>query len=282
MAVKFSEVIRKMDISQFVRKGDIKKDAIRYSIKHNFKDFGINYIALRLSFGDTITVHTLTDGVAKKINRTAICDMPCEIPHFLTQPFIIEARHDNILFSDVVCISGYLYCGELFLISILSDGGAIIQHEINSYDGRSLENINFFEYGSSKTNKKLDRVDTLAFVTILALMMEAERTPIVVENVRDRNWHGGNKIKPNNYKSDWIEKRVYIDKKYTPQNMNGTHREMDAEGKILKDVYVRGFLRRQAYGPDKKLRKWIYVEGFDSTRWANPGHTKIIVDIHDK
>jgi hypothetical protein len=113
-------------------------------------------------------------------------------------------------------------------------------------------------------------------------MIEAERTPIVIENAKTKNHHGENKIAPNNYKSDWIEKRVYLDKRYMSKHKNEIHGELDTEGKILKDVYVHGFLRYQPYGPDRKLRKWIYVEGFDSTRWAKPGHTKIIVDVHDK
>jgi hypothetical protein len=272
-----------MDISKFVRSGDLKKDAVQYAVERNILSIGINYIALRLSFGDTVILHTLTDGVTNKVNHTTLYSMPNEIPHFLTNPFIIEARHDNTLFNDVACISGYLYNGDLFLISILSDGGAIVQHEVNSFDGRAIENIKFFEYGSSiKKYNKLDRTDTLAFVTIFALMIEAERTPIIVENVRQKNHHGKNKIKSNDYKSDWIEKRVYIDKKYVPNYRIKTHGELDAEGRILKDVYVRGFLRNQAYGPDMKLRKWVYIEGFDSTRWAKPGHTKVIVDVYNK
>jgi hypothetical protein len=280
--MKFSEVIRRMDISKLVRSGDLRKDATQYAVEHNFLSIGINYIALRLSFGDTVTLHTLTDGVANKVNHTMLYRMPTEIPHFLTNPFIIEARHDNLLFNDVVCISGYLYNGDLFLISILSDNGAIVQHEMNSFDGRAIENIKFFEYGSSiKKYNKLDRTDTLTFATIFALMIEAERTPIIIENVRAGHSEGA-KIKSNNYKSDWIEKRVYIDKKYVPKYKSEIHGELDTEGKILKDIYVRGFLRNQAYGPEKKSRKWIYVEGFDSTRWAKPGDTKVIVDMHEK
>ena len=280
MAIKFSEAIRKLDIAKFKRENELKIDAGRYCETNKIDQGGINYIALRLAFGNTITVHTLTDGVAAKVKNTTICTMPCEMPHFLTKPFIIEARHDNCLFDKVTCLAGYLSRGDLFLISIFNDGGSLVQHEVGSYNGRKIQDINFYEYGAS-CNADPERKDTYSFATIFALMIEADRTPIVVEEKKVR-FGKGSGIKSSNYKSDWIEKRVYIDCKYVSDYKGKTHGELDKDGKILKDIFVHGFLRYQAYGPGHSLRKWIYVEGFDSTRWATPGDTKIIVDMYEK
>ena len=277
MAQKFSDTIRQIDISNFERKNELTTDAELYCREHK-KELGWEpYVALRLAFGDTVTVHALTDGVAAKVKNTVICNTPNEIPHFLTRPFILEARHDNTLFGDIVCLAGYLSRGELFLFTVFSNGELLFQHEEGSFDGRKLSNI-YYEYGSSDKSTN-ERTDTFAFVIVFALMVEADRTPIVIEEKRGRKANGGNR--QNNYKSGWLEKRVYIDKKYLHQYKNENHVKLSKDGKTLKDVYVHGFLRRQAYGPEHSLQKWIYIEGFDSTRWTIDGHAKVIVGNHE-
>jgi hypothetical protein len=281
--IKFSEAIRRISLAKFKRKGSLEEDALSYCKQFSW-DIGIKeYLKLRLAFGNSITVHTLTDGVVCKIVNTRILNLPHNLPHFLTTPFIVEARHDNVLFDDVVCLAGFLENSELYLITTFSDKNSMIQMQSGSYDGRKLEEINYTSVGfSGSEDKNFDRTDTFAFITIFALMIEADRTPIAIEEKRVRNTGGGNGINANNYKSDWIEKRVYIDKKYVPQYKNEVHDELDTDGRTLKDIYIHGFLRYQAYGPEHSLRKWIYVEGFDSTRWAKPGDTKIIVDMYEK
>ena len=285
MAIKFSESIRRISLSKFRRKGTLEEDAVRYCNQFQW-DIGIKeYIKLRLAFNECITVHTLTDGVVHKIKNTRLLNMPNELPHFLTKPFIIEARHDNTLFDDAVCISGFLEGSELNLTTTFSDNNSLIQIQSGSYDGRRLEDINYTGFGiTGRNNRDIYQKNAYAFITVFALMIEADRTPIAIEEKRTHyaNSVNGKGIKPNNFKSDWIEKRVFIDKKYIPIYKNESHEELDKEGKILKDVYVHGFLRYQPYGPELSLRKWIYVEGFDSTRWAKNGHTKVIVDMYEK
>jgi hypothetical protein len=282
--MKFSEAIRHINTNKFTRKGDLNEDAERYCAVYNWDNRLAEYIKLRLAFGETITVHTLTDGVVTKVRNTQICNMPHELPHFLTKPFIVEARHDNTLLSEeVVCISGYLDKTELCITATFKDTHSIFQYIEGVFDGRSLKDINFSALGTSAGGKRyLDDTNIIAFITVFALMIEAERTPIIIENARVRKQGSGNKVQPNNYKSDWIEKRVYIDTKYVPQYKSEIHGHLDTEGKVLKDVYVHGFLRHQACGPELKLRKYIYIEGFDSTRWGKYGHEKIIVDVYDK
>ena len=278
MAMKFSDTIRQIDVSKFERKNELMTDAELYCREHKIKMGGGPYVALRMAFGDTVTVHALSGGVAAKVKNTVICNTPNEIPHFLTKPFILEARHDNALFDDIVCLAGYLSQGELFLFTVFSNGELLFQHEAGSYDGRKINDI-YYEYGSTHKSNN-ERTDTFSFVTVFALMVEADRTPIVIEEKRTRKANGGNR--QINYKSGWLEKRVYIDKKYLHQAKNGKHGKLGKEGKTLKDIYVHGFLRLQAYGPEHSMRKWIYIEGFDSTRWTIDGHAKVIVSNHEK
>ena len=282
MPLKFSEAIRHISLSNFERSGTLEEDAARFCNQFQWDIKTAEYVKLRLAFGETITAHTLTDGVVKKIINTRIMNMPHEIPHFLTKPFIIEARHDNCLFEDAVCLSGYLENADLYLTTTFKDNNSMIQIQSGSYDGRRLEDINYTAFGTSGGKERdMHKTDSYAFVTIFALMIEADRTPIVIEEKRILTKKGSG-IKSNSHKSDWIEKRVFIDYKYIPDYKIGPHEELDKDGKILKDVYVHGFLRNQAYGPEHSLRKWVYVEGFDSTRWATSGNTKIIVDMYEK
>ena len=284
MAVKFSEAIRRISLSKFKRKGTLEEDAIRYCDQFQWDMGTKEYVKLRLAFGGSITVHTLTDGVVQKVRNTKLLNMPNELPHFLTKPFIIEARHDNTLFDDAVCMSGFLEGSELNLTTTFSDNDSLIQMQSGSYDGRRLEDINYTGFGITGRKKRhMERTDAYAFATIFALMIEADRTPIAIEQKRAYHANGmGMGVGQGGYKSDWIEKRVYIDSKYVMQNNSQNHGELDKDGKILKDVFVHGFLRYQAYGPEHSLRKWVYVEGFDSTRWAKNGHTRIIVDAHEE
>ena len=57
---------------------------------------------------------------------------------------------------------------------------------------------------------------------------------------------------------------------------------MDKDGKVKREVFIRGFLRNQPYGPEHSLRKWIYVEGFESSRWTKEGDKKITMDLRSK
>jgi hypothetical protein len=285
--MKLSEILRIIDLSEFEFSGDLRKDLARYceSRKIDIREYG-NIIAYRLSFGATLTTHVLTGAVSKKIVSTKIETMPTELPAALKKSFLFEAKDDETLFDDVIAIGGFLLDGDLVLISAYQDENTFWQHEKGAYDGRNLSNIQFDREITSEKfgdlwEKRANRKDTFAFITVLALMMEAERTPIVVDE-------GTKKAKKRNNKADnwnsgppWIERRVYINAKYQSDNKDD-HISLNKDGKELKSVHVQGFLRNQPYGPRHKLRKWVYIEGFDSTRWAKHGHTKIIVGIHDK
>jgi hypothetical protein len=285
--MKFSEALRQIDISGFERKGTLEEDARRYCKEYTLPDGLKEHLKLRLAFGYTITVHTLTDGVAKRVKMTRLCHVPKETPIFLQSPFIVEARHDNVLFDDISCISGFLENGKLCINTTFRDKNSLIQHLDSVYDGRNIDEIKMIVAGTTSGSfKSKYRFDISEFITIFAIMMEAERTPIAIEEKRKYNKNGEHTKTSRLNKCDpyWIEKRIYIDTYYVPKynNLAGNHNELDKEGKILKDVYVHGFFRYQPCGPESRSRKWIYVEGFDSTRWARLGHTRIITDIYNK
>jgi hypothetical protein len=262
----------------FRRKGTVKEDLSRYYVEKNVRDFDmINHLALRIAFGDSVIFHQLSDGVVAKVKSTRICNMPNEFPEFLKKPFILEARHDHNLFDDVGSIAGYISDDDLFIIGNLQKMG-LVQHIVKAFDGRNIDDINYFYHiPVPGSDVDFERKDLLAFVTIFALMLEAKQTPIVVDPSIKRS--SGKKIHNGTYKEpEWIERRVYIDKRYGEKNKAATKSALNKDGKALIDVHIRGFLRRQARGPGHSIREWIWVDEFDSSRWVTEGDTRIIVD----
>jgi hypothetical protein len=110
-------------------------------------------------------------------------------------------------------------------------------------------------------------------------MLEAERTPILIDG-GTKKAKKRSKAKENGMGSGWIERRIYINAKYQSKSNTEKYTPLNKDDKELKSVHIQGFLRNQPYGPNNKLRKWIYVEGFESHRWSESDskHTRIIID----
>jgi len=281
--MKLSDVLKDIRIT-IPLTDNLESDLVVYCRKENIdiKEYG-NVIAFRFSFGESLIVHTLTDGVAKKIINTRIENLPNELPDKMKKSFLFEAKDKSVLFDDITAIGGFLLKGDLVLLSAYSDGNTIWQHTKSSFDGRKLEDIQFDENPSEEIygRKVVDRAtrkDTFAFVTILSIMLEAERTPILIDGGNKKNRKRNERNKANKAGS-WIERRIYIDAKYNKKQEYTDHLTINKDDKMKHEVYIQGFLRNQPYGPKHGLRKWIYVEGFESSRWVNKGDKKIIVGL---
>ena len=243
-------------------------------------------VLFRLGFGKNVTVHTLTKGVIEKVKHTNIENMPNEIPALMKHSFLIEARHDKTLFDNINSIGCFTFNNEICLLIGTQDEKYYCQHEKASYDGRKIEDLNLFyntniNYTQSFIQLKKSK-DTFAFITILSLMLEAERTPLTIDSNPDKRNNKKNNTKKNITETGWITKRIFIDKNIKYKNTSNVHNVLDKNGKQLKDVTVKGFLRKQHYGEDNSNTKWIYIDSFDSKRWKSNKDTNIIVDIYDK
>jgi hypothetical protein len=276
--MKISEMLKELDISGFRRTGIFKDDVERFCDYAHLNTNNPYAVALRLAFGDTITVHALTEGVCERIKNTHIEHLPNGRPEFLKHPFLLEAKGETLL-NNIHTIGGYIDNGVLVIISFFTDGSFLVQMEQNAFSGMALEEINFRNTsGEERAGNERNR-DTLPFVTILALMLEAERTPLLVDGGSKKSIKRNRNKKPGNA-SGWVERRIYVNTKYTQKvDAEKEHIPIDKEGKRLKNVHIQGFLRNQPYGPQHKLRKWIYIDGFESSRWTYGRDTRIIVDI---
>lgn len=290
-----SEMLLKFPLKDFKITGDFNKDIANYIEYKKIPTWQRNLDSelfvlplFRLSFGKNINVYTLTEGVIEKIKNTKIENMPNEIPDLLKQSFLIEGRRDKPLFDDIYSIGGFLINNEIILINkTLTDGepGLFCQHERTSFDGRNIDDINFVynknvNFDASYTQART-RKETFAFIIILSLMLEAEKTPLIIENKKEKS---NKKMKSKNIDNEttWITKRIYIDRNIKYNNISKGQDVLDKTGKQLKDVIVKGFLRMQHYGEGYSKTKWVYIDNYESKRWTKEKNKKIIVDIYDK
>jgi len=290
--MKYSEYIHKeYQLGDFELSGDPIKDADRYmqymqkpSWDEESRNIVRNTAMFRLSFGETFTVYTLTDGAIGKIMHTEIENMPKEIPALMKNSFLIEARQVN-LFGNIQSIGGLILNNEIYLIFITSNGNLYSQTFSKFFNGIKISDVNMmYNYDIKKdpldTIYMKERKDILSFVIVFFLMMEAKRTPFVVE-VKKNKKHNDDKLKRKE-KMDWIEKRIYIDRTTKYKHVKHGSSILDKDGKYLKDSIVHGFLRLQRFGKDLSESEWIYIDDYDSKRWVNRGDTRIIVSTHDK
>jgi hypothetical protein len=290
--VKLSDTIHSIPLADFPFTGNLNKDVEAYvkyknvpSHVQNLDDNVFVTLIFRLGFGQKMTVHTLTEGVIEKVKNTKIENVPNEVPLLMKNSFLFEAKNDNFLFDNIVSIGGFTFNNEICLLIGTKDN-YYIQHHDASFDGRKIEDLNLvyntnITYPESFIQLK-ERKDTFAFATILSLMLEADRTPLIIETKAEKKNNKTKNIKKNITETGWTNKRIYIDRNIQYKNNSKVYSELDKNGKQLKDVTVRGFLRKQHYGKDNAQTKWIYIESFDSTRWSNNKDINITVEIYEK
>lgn len=290
--IKLSDTIHSIPLGDFPITGNLNEDVEAYvkskKVPGNIQNLDNNVfvtLIFRLGFGQKMTVHTLTEGVIEKVKNTKIENVPDDIPLLMKHSFLFEAKKENVLFDNIISIGGFTYKNEICLLIGTKDN-YYIQHHQASFDGRKIEDLNLvyntnINYSESFVQLK-ERKDTFAFITILSLMIEADRTPLIIDSKTEKKNSKTQKTKKNITEAGWINKRIYIDKNIQYKNPSKATNELNKDGKQLKDITVRGFLRKQHYGKDNAQTKWIYVVSFDSTRWSGNKDKKISVDIYDE
>jgi len=282
-----SEGLRSLSMHSFERTDDIRKDILRYAkslgyTKQKTEEL-LHQLGLRLALDDPMTVHRITNSVCKKVSLVKIETLPNEYPVFLKTPFLIEAKPGEYLIDDIHAIGGYIDNEGLFFYLAYNDNGCLVCHEKNPFSNNKLiADVVFInedepEQAKAYENKKRN---ILRFITILALMLEAEKSPVMIDSGNKKSIKRNLKENRKKNLADWIERRIYIDANLIQSKKNTERVVMDKEDKFLKDVAIQGFLRRQRYGTNNELMKWIYIDDFDSSRWTNKSNKRITVDTY--
>jgi hypothetical protein len=282
---KFSEIIRGIDIHNVEYSASIRETVER--IKQKYDDYHPQYLGLRLAFGKSITVYTITDGALGFIKNTPIMEFPARRPLFLSAPFIIEGRKEEPLFDDIIALGGFVDQDAFSLIAIYQNGGHVNIYEIRAYEiykGKKFDEVQFNidEETKAATTDKQRKI--LSWTISLGVMLESARTPVLIENKNKKKDISNNAYKKNNHIPNWYEKRIYIDSEYVKelQLYANEHHELNKEGKLLKNIIIHGYYRMQHYGKNNEEVKYIFIAPFNSSRWTNDKDTKIIVDTIEK
>jgi len=236
-------------------------------------------LGLRLKLGDPMTVHTLTDSVCKKIQNVKIEFSPSSCPLFLKTPFLLEARPGSFLFEDVDAIGGYFDDDDNLILLTYTQAGTHLSKSNNLFNGTRLDHIDFVHRPGSINPPENDSPNVLPFIMVLALILEADKTPVRIDSGTKKSIKRNKHISARSKLSDWIERRMYIDATISSKKSKITA-PMNKDGKEKHEVQVKCFVRQQAYGPGHSLRKSVYVEEHQSTRWIKAGDRKITLDTY--
>ena len=114
--------------------------------------------------------------------------------------------------------------------------------------------------------------DAILFIQKFLAIKECEKSPIEIE---DRE---GAKLAKKGIKkvSGLFRFQASLSKRYAAIKREN-HEAMDKEGKVLATVQVSGFVRNQAYGEGRALRKRIWVDGFTRGQWVRSGITYVTI-----
>ena len=200
--MKVSDILKNLDVDDSDLSGDIHKDVFDYCRKYQIDLEGFGpYVGFRLSFGKMMSIYTVSRDLINKALDMDIKTMPTGLPERLQSPFLFEAEGDNVLYSDIAAIGGYLIEGDLVILTAYNDEETAWQHERGAFDGRTVESIEFDEEPDiGRLGKKMyDRVmdkSTFAFVTAMASMMDDEKPQIKESMLTD--------------KTNWLERKLFL------------------------------------------------------------------------
>ena len=116
--------------------------------------------------------------------------------------------------------------------------------------------------------------EDLAFCAKFLALQESENRPVVIRDSQDKARKQGFRM------TRGVNTRIIsLSSRYSYRKLGRGEKiaqgESDSsswkEGKIKTVVSVSGFIREQAYGEGRKLRKTIWVDGFERGQWVRQG-----------
>ena len=240
----------------------------------------IVYLLFRSKLGSFMTINILTQPVVKKINSLFLDVYPKEIPKLMKDGLHIEAKKYP-LFDNITRIILYneepLEDKDRFsLILFKTDMRYMTATLPYSYVlGKVVEDVGKLEFEGEVNDEDLNPFrKAIMFCFIFAILIQAENAPTIVKDTNKSE--NVKKTKTEKRITDgWIERTVYINKKYLSSKQNEIHTSLYKDDKVLKKITVTGFLRNQAFGKNFSQHKYIYIESHPSYRWTTEGDKKI-------
>lgn len=245
-----------------------------------------------LQSGSIKPLYLMTSEASQYINEIAIPEGIDEqfLIENLSKPLVLYSDFAHPLFDDIIgillyynqseksidcsmaCIDSSGKNGELRRIFLLEEITAmrekVVFEESNPANGLMFSN-----------NVALDRDEitakfsaALMYAFKFIILRKLDHVPIIVESQfkRHNNPHKEKQIFGTlNYQRVSLSERC----RYVVSKTDRTEEtvSLSKEGKERQAVRVRGFLRRQHYGPGNSLTKFVYIEEHDSFSWIRVG-----------
>ena len=250
----------------------------------------INVAGLALAMKERLIVHQLSAGAKAHVHWTDLRSIPGQPPALLRDPFLIttrKAHKGETLFGNVAQIGGYWVDDTLFLVLLGYPDGAYVFPWRPVWQESDIDDIDFGAglLGEDISYQEWEHVghQAVRFVLMLGLLLEAEGSPVVIDREpRSKTAQQASTRRRRSSKSSWLTRRVYVDGKIRYRSRppadgveTGTKRERDDLQEVT--VMVRGYIRRQRYGPNNSLQKLVYVQSYEARRWVVPKPLRIDV-----
>ena len=245
--------------------------------------FMTTYLTLRSVLGKIMTLNNLTQPVIDKVNTLFIDIFPSKIPEMLKNGLLIQSKK-SVLFDNVnkIIIYDENYNDKEYIRIFIFYRNGMFSNASLSYSsilGKGIDEVDNLELIGKfrNVNATLFR-KALLFSIIFSLLIKTEKTPITVKDTnKSENIKKLKTITERKNVEGWIEKTIYINKKYLSKNKTiiGT---LYKDDKVLKKVIVSDHFRRKPNSDDE----YIYINSFPSKRWIIEGNKKVTYYIKEE
>lgn len=243
----------------------------------------VNIAALTLSMPRP-TAYRLTADASAQVRSTELRALPGEPPRILRSGWIVESRRPekHSLFGSTASLGGYWLDDRLFLIGLDYPDGIRIESVAPKWEESEIgahEQESPFVDDIHEQRAWAERA--AEFIITLGALLDAEGTPIEVQDKPDKKGKKGS-TKGLGASDDWIVRRVSLSPDSVRTLSSRTSEASDpstVEDRELVETWVRGYLRRQPYGPGRSMRKWVYIREHQARRWVSSRPVRVDVDV---
>lgn len=245
--------------------------------------------------GDVKPLYLMTQEASDFVKATAFTQElePQYFRETFEKPLVVYAGEPKTLFDDVLCVTLFynrdedeLEClvscvagngktqTQEFARSIpVSDLVGTFKQDILAQDELGESTLYMIQQGiiddANDLNNKFFKA--IRYALTFMLLKAAEKRPIIVE----RQYRKGNNAAKQAQIFGKLEKlKVSLTTYYRyvmVGKASGERVALDKEGKTLKAIEVRGFVRRQHYGPANSQVKVIFINAHESHAWKKEG-----------
>lgn len=254
----------------------------------------VNVGALTIAMSDRLRVHELRAPVPETIAETDLHELPSEPPTLLRGPVLLEVRdpsRESLLtgprawpeWRHTGSIGAYELDGTWYIIGLGWPDGVAVATWTPRW-GESLDDARL-------ATSVVGEIDAGAYydwgreavrsLVVLGLLLDASQTPLAWSDDAPRPFARTTKVEHQPARP-WAVRRVYLDAtaRRSPPSGAPAHDEPSDRSETdreLAAVPVRGYLRRQPYGPQSSLRRWVYVQSHEARRWVSPRPIRVVV-----